>query len=205
MINSLISKKVYIKYPIQTFVFKTKFNNHNLLKNKLLNFFDDVDERYEFFNEQYSDFIDKLDWSQEKNFERPWCKFLEDHILQNLDFIIESVGYQNYKITSLWFQQYKIGSSHGWHVHGGNFTGIYYLELPKDAPTTQLIVPFTQNEIINLDVSEGDIILFPSHVIHRAPPMINQTRKTIISFNIDAEEVSLQTLDILKKLNQNNI
>jgi predicted 2-oxoglutarate/Fe(II)-dependent dioxygenase YbiX len=33
-------------------------------------------------------------------------------------------------------------------------------------------------------VEEGDVILFPSSAIHRAPVVLNDTRKTIVSWNL---------------------
>jgi len=51
--------------------------------------------------------------------------------------------------------------------------------LPPDAPKTEILI---DNEIIQLDVSEGDIVSFPAYIFHRSPPNKGRT-KTIISFN----------------------
>jgi hypothetical protein len=103
--------------------------------------------------------------------------------------------YKKAIIDKIWFQQYVNGNTHGWHTHGNNFTGVYYLELPNDAPKTQLVNPFSQTEIFEPDVKEGKIIIFPSYVIHRAPLVSNQNlRKTIISFNVDFENINENTL-----------
>ena len=76
-----------------------------------------------------------------------------------------------------------MGDIHGWHAHSDNFTGVYYLDLPTNAPKTQIINSFTQDNILTPEVEEGDLLMFPSYVIHRAPKITENINKTIISFN----------------------
>ena len=99
--------------------------------------------------------------------------------------MLTKLGYVEYAIDELWFQQYVQGGYHGWHAHGSSFTAVYYLELNADAPRTELVEPYMQGKKIVADVQEGDLLLFPSFVIHRAPKIVSDTRKTIISFNIN--------------------
>ena len=54
-------------------------------------------------------------------------------------------------------------------------------------------------KIINVDAEQGDIIIFPSMFIHRAPPSKTTKRKTIISFNFNAEYVEDNFLKEIKK------
>ena len=42
---------------------------------------------------------------------------------------------------------------------------------------------------MNLNCEEGDIVMFPSFMIHRAPPVQNDKTKTIISFNIEFKDI----------------
>ena len=67
------------------------------------------------------------------------------------------------------------------------YTGVYYVEFEKDFPKTELINQFDQNKKIIVDVKEGDIVIFPSFIIHRSPVMKIKKRKTIISFNLEFE------------------
>ena len=82
---------------------------------------------------------------------------------------IKKIGLSQVQIFELWFQQYGKGDTHGWHVHGHNFTGVYYLEFGKNSPKTQIVEPLSL-KIIDVDVKQGDVIIFPSMFIHRAPP-----------------------------------
>ena len=50
---------------------------------------------------------------------------------------------------------------------------------------TEYINPLDKNDIRFFDVQEGDLILFPSHLVHRAPVVKDDIIKTIISFNLD--------------------
>ena len=60
---------------------------------------------------------------------------------------------------------------------------LHYLELPEGTPKTQIINPYNQKDIIEVDVKEGDLLTFPSYVLHKAPKNNSDKRKTIISFN----------------------
>ena len=84
----------------------------------------------------------------------------------------------------LWFQQYLEGDTHGWHIHGDHFTGVYYLEFPEGCSQTEIVSPYNLT-IKKIDVVEGDFIVFPSHYIHRGLPNTKK-RKTIISYNFSA-------------------
>lgn len=59
----------------------------------------------------------------------------------------------------------------------------YHNEL-KEAVLSGIV---NQTEIAEFDIKEGDILTFPSFVIHRAPINTNTHRKTIISWNMDTE------------------
>ena len=138
-----------------------------------------------------------LDWEIRKDWNRPWVQLFRPNFELALNQAAQLNGYPNVLINELWFQQYKKGNEHGWHAHGHNFTGVYYLDFPEDAPTTELINPYLtvldnlskvdENELIVPDVNEGDILIFPSFVVHRAPVVEKDINKSIVSFNIDFE------------------
>jgi hypothetical protein len=61
-------------------------------------------------------------------------------------------------------------------------TSVYYLDFPKDSSKTEWIDPMDIT-VHQFDVEEGDIITFPSWIIHRAPENKSNDIKTIISWN----------------------
>ena len=92
--------------------------------------------------------------------------------------------FQGFEVKNFFYQQYKQAQYHGWHVHNCQFSGVYYLDMPKGTPKTEYRDPFT-DDIQELDVEEGDVVAFPSHLIHRAPANPVNIPKTIISFNFN--------------------
>ena len=56
--------------------------------------------------------------------------------------------------------------------------------MPSGTPKTEYRDPFT-DDVHELDVEEGDVVAFPSFLIHRAPPNMIDIPKTIISFNFN--------------------
>ena len=65
-----------------------------------------------------------------------------------------------------------------------DFTNIYYVELDDKSLTTILKDPETDEEIIP-DVKEGQILTFGADILHKSPRNFTNTRKTVISFNVE--------------------
>lgn len=165
-----------------------RFEKHDELKELILTAINNQKE-FDHLIETHDDVdITRCDWNTSRfNYDREWLKILRPHLFEHLNAVTKELGYALFKIREIWFQQYAQGSLHGWHVHASNWTNVYYLDLPENTPRTQYIDPFTQKEIYEFDVKEGDILTFPSFVIHRAPVNTCETRKTIISWNMDTE------------------
>lgn len=158
--------------------------DHENIKKETLDLIDDaVYFKLHAKDDYYDDSISKLDWDDARDFERPWVKFFMPYIQDYLNSLSFALGYQGAIIDEIWFQQYKNLDSHGWHTHGSNFTGVYYLEFDERSPKTEIIEPSHQNRKIIPDIKEGSVLIFPSYTIHRAPRIYNDIRKTIISFN----------------------
>jgi hypothetical protein len=193
------------KTPLNSFYLTFKLHHHEELKIKLLSLINNQNsESLEIKDLYYGDKISKLDWNDANNFNRPWVSLLLPKLQSQLNTVCQACGYQTALINELWFQQYTENDSHGWHVHGSNFTGVYYLDMPDGSPTTQLVTPLYQNEVITPDIREGYILIFPSFVIHRAPPIQQNLKKTIISFNCDFDMVRSDLLETFNLLMENN-
>tara|TARA_R100000687_G_C6300168_1_gene95504 strand:- start:145 stop:459 length:315 start_codon:yes stop_codon:yes gene_type:complete len=102
-------------------------------------------------------------------------------------------------IYQIWFQQYFKKGTHGWHIHGHNFTGVYYLDFDRTSPKTELVYPYKNKEKISINANEGDIVIFPSFAIHRGCQLLDDKTKTIISFNFSLKEI---TKEKMKELNE---
>ena len=134
---------------------------------------------------QFPDRVSKLDWSKGHDLTRPWVKIFFPNFDITIKNFIKGLGYNNYVIDAIWYQQYLEGDTHGWHTHGKTYTGVYYLEFPDKSSRTELYSPFNFKKH-TIKAKEGDIIIFPSHWIHRGPCNTSK-RKTIVYFNFEID------------------
>jgi hypothetical protein len=82
-------------------------------------------------------------------------------------------------IGNMWFAEYDHeGAIFNWHTHeGANMSGVLTVLLENSEEATQILgTP--------IDLEEGDVVLFPSMMPHRCPP-IGTTHKIVIGFNWD--------------------
>tara|TARA_B100001939_G_C16858748_1_gene580823 strand:+ start:505 stop:1083 length:579 start_codon:yes stop_codon:yes gene_type:complete len=180
------------KHILRDYIYHSEIKDHLKVKNFILNQIEKNNkESLEVTNSYFTDSIDKLDWNESKDSERPWVKFFLPSFTNAVNEFLKNSLYCGIQLKEIWYQQYLNNGTHGWHIHGHHYTGVYYLEFPNKSSKTELIFPFN-NKSQTINVSEGDIIIFPSHIIHRGLP--NQSkRKTIISFNFDIVDDKLGT------------
>jgi hypothetical protein len=170
--------------PLNCFYSVSKFDSHEAYKEELL-------KRLEYASykspkhEKAEVSITKTDWYISTSLDREWLKLIIKDLSSHISASYLELGYGGFTLNEIWFQQYLENSEHGWHTHSGNFTNVYYVELPEDAPKTTIVDPYTKKQII-LDVKEGDIVTFPSFVLHKTLPNQSKNRKTIISYNTNA-------------------
>jgi hypothetical protein len=164
------------------------FAQHNMLKQTLLEQIASQKTANVIIDKLDNTNITRCDWqgySKDKN--REWVKTLLPYLTSHLMSWITSIGFKSFIISELWFQQYALGSEHDWHIHGCNWTGVYFLDLPNVDLRTQFKDPMNINSINKFNVKEGDILIFPSFVIHKAPRNDDLNLKTIISWNMNTE------------------
>lgn len=96
--------------------------------------------------------------------------------------------------TEVWFQKYETNMNHAVHNHGPTgFSSVCFIEYNNNfhKPTT-FISPFGnyitgELERYEPDVEEGDIIFFPSNLLHYAPSNLSNEIRIIMSFNLKIE------------------
>tara|TARA_B100000287_G_scaffold287315_1_gene270801 strand:+ start:256 stop:867 length:612 start_codon:yes stop_codon:yes gene_type:complete len=172
---------------------KSRIREHDIIKDELLSLIGDTasqsikedDDGSKSWNidPNHVDRMAVLDWDSSYDSSRPWVQKFFNLWFPNLRDVLKSMGYTGVEIRQCWFQQYEKGDQHGWHIHGAQFTGVYYLEFPSKSARTEICSPYSKN-IKKVNVKEGDFIVFPSHWIHRAPPNTSE-RKTIVSYNFN--------------------
>ena len=116
-------KELKLKFPL----FQTKFFDHEKLKKSLI---DKINKSNHNDTNGINDSIEKFDWNIAKDIERDWVKELIQPIYSQLNVFAQKMGYRRLTIKQIWFQKYVKNSVHNWHIHGDNYTGVYYLKLP---------------------------------------------------------------------------
>jgi hypothetical protein len=114
-----------------------------------------------------------------------------DILLEEIKLFEKEIGIDFYS-TAVWFQKYENNMNHAVHTHGPKgFSSICFIEYNKNfhKPTT-FVSPFGNYftgdlERYEPDVEEGDIIFFPSNLLHYAPTNLSKITRTIMSFNLD--------------------
>ena len=187
------------KFKLDTPCLLDSFKDHKKLKDTLVSLIKET--KADYLNEQqdyYSDLIHRLDWSQSKDKNREWVKHILPSLQNHFENYAKKLGYEKVDVTNIWFPQYNKNGNHGWHTHAENYTGVYYVQFSNKCAKTQLIDPFSQNKKIEIEAKEGDIVIFPSYVIHRATEQKENLEKIIISFNINFTKI---LPNLFKKIN----
>jgi len=170
----------FIQCPIiVTSVYKFKEK-----KQSILDAINNSAEAYPELNTKVELNVLKSDWHNNENPDREWFQmvypFLHDNILQSC----KTIGFNSYNLLQAWFQQYTHLGSHGWHIHSGNFSGVFYVDLPQSSPVTLFCDPLSK-ETFFPNATEGDVVIFPSFILHKSVHNQSKETKTIISFNFD--------------------
>ena len=189
------------KIKINTSAILKKFKYHQEIKDDLLKKIDDsYNDNLNVKDDYYGDEIHRLDWSKNLDYNREWVRLVKPKLEEHFNECAIDLNYKNCEVRGMWYQQYLKNNVHGWHTHGENYTGVYYLEFSKESPKTELIDQYDIHKKITIDAKEGDIIIFPSFIIHRAPKITNDIRKTIISFNLQFNLVNEKIFSIIDNL-----
>jgi hypothetical protein len=114
-----------------------KFDKHSVYKKDLLNFFKLENNSIDKKDDYFTDTIHKLDWHDSYNFNRSWVKLIIKDLENYFENCLSVFNYEKVSIDNIWFQQYNQNGTHGWHTHGGNYTGVYYVEFDKECANTE--------------------------------------------------------------------
>ena len=170
-----------------------KMINHDEIRDRILLEISKTSDGNEYNDSLYSrDSVSKLDWSNSKDPQRPWVKIFLPSFFETIEEFLIKSAYKKINLNDVWYQQYEEGDCHGWHIHSDHFTGVYYLEFPESASSTEICSPYDLKGR-EIKTTEGDMIIFPSHWIHRGLPN-NKDRKTIVSFNFSLDALYIDNV-----------
>ena len=99
-------------------------------------------------------------------------------------------------IASAWCERSKKYDAHGPHNHGATgFSAVLYVEYDQfEHEATRFYSPFSDaatGDLLEYQpvVKEGDLMVFPSYLIHEGPMNKSDKERIIVSFNIMGEDV----------------
>jgi len=128
--------------------------------------------------------IFNTDWHLAANVVRPYFDVVRSTIAEHVEAIRVDQKYDTVSVGSVWFQQYKKGDFHGWHNHSQcTFSSVYYVDLAGGTPKTSFLYNGVEFDV---EVSEGDILTFPSYLAHKSGVNASENIKTVIAFNANA-------------------
>lgn len=143
---------------------------------------DQKDPAYRPRVDYYTDYGQKQSWRKTL-----WDEFLEPAMKPFIDGT-------HTKLQDIWAQQYidQVGFTAHRHQPMG-YSCVLYAEFdPKVHWATTLFRPFidpndirNSNEVFTPDVEEGDILIFPSWMMHQAAPSDTKIPRTIVAFNLE--------------------
>ena len=131
-------------------------------------------------------------------------KYLSKEIKKNIKKFLESEKVQNIKkikILDLWVVRQFKGEYNPVHYHNGDLSGVGYIKLPKGMTKNNLVSHkkfrtngtidfingqknFLSRSIYNVIPKIGELILFPSHLMHTAYPFNIKGERRSFSFNV---------------------
>ena len=86
--------------------------------------------------------------------------------------------YYSYDNYDLWVNFSKKGDNNPPHDHTGTVSGIIYVSNPDDTPT------IFKNDFHYVG-KRGEILLFPSNLVHSVPKQITDSERITLSFNLE--------------------
>ena len=165
-------------FSIPASVYLSTVDNHSSIKESIL-------EQIASMGDHRFGNISNTDWHLSTETNRPYYDIVKPLIDKHNEEIRTLLGYNTISMENYWFQQYKTGDFHEWHVHNKClFSNIYFVNLTGDNPKTRFGY---LGEEFYVPVEEGTILTFPSYLHHRSPENTSSEKKTVISWNTDCE------------------
>tara|TARA_R100000963_G_C4642925_1_gene106620 strand:- start:576 stop:1100 length:525 start_codon:yes stop_codon:yes gene_type:complete len=157
----------------------TSFKDHLLHKRKVLDLIRDMPPVP---TQDTSESLTKTDFYLPAEVRKEYWDYFYPHLQTSLVDMAHSFKSKYYIIHHVWFQQYEKKNFQGWHNHSAcQFSNVYFLELPD----TEIATEFEDGS--KVEVKEGDLLTFSSHLYHRSPINKSNKRKSVVVFNSSFE------------------
>ena len=156
-------------------IYVVDIKKHDENKDALLDYFEMMQTTYNIKQDEYISFTD---YFSHFNYHPPYEQLFHKTIGDELQTFCDSLDEQlTFHMQGCWVHQYETNNSFGWHTHEFcQFAAVYYLELPDDSEAAQF-----RPHIKVPPIKEGQLIIFPAWLPHRAPKNKSKNRNTVIT------------------------
>jgi hypothetical protein len=169
---------------INCYVYPTKnWNEKKLLISK---FIDDT-KLYRTDEQNY----DNDRFANEKSYLKEFCEIFDEELQQ----FAKELKVTKIKFLDIWKVSYYKGDYQMVHNHGSRgFSGVLYLDYdPKVHTPTYFMSPIMNpvrdiNNLVYMKMNEGDIILFPSSILHFTKVNESEKPRSTLAFDLLVEE-----------------
>ena len=136
----------------------------------------------------------QTDYMEERENRPPYKEFISDCIEDKLNDFCQDIqiSRHNLVIDDMWYETAKKYDNHAVHNHKAyGYSACWYVDFDSTEHTSTIFYsPF--NNFINGDlmnyqpsnVMEGDLILFPSTIMHETSCNESSKDRTVVSFNV---------------------
>jgi hypothetical protein len=122
-----------------------------------------------------------------RSYIQPFCKIFSEE----LNEFGKAAMLSRLDVLSIWTIKYENGDYHPAHNHrSAGYSGILYLDYDAELHTpSTYICPFNnpvsdRTQLFTPEVKEGDLIIFPSSVLHYCAPNASDMPRRIVSFDM---------------------
>ena len=167
--------------PFQLYIYFAYVDEWKSKKKEILSLVDFNDEipskKYE--NLAYSDYGMDKPYPEFLDMLEPYLKWFHDNV------------YNYQRIVGPWCQKQLAGDYHNTHDHGSiGYSAVFYAKMNPDVHDgTHFVSPFpypidggVQNR--SFETIEGDLMVFPAHLLHNSLPHKSDEERIIFSFNL---------------------
>lgn len=171
-------------------IFVKHIENHSELKEELLDIIESMKAHYDLQMPKNFEKMSKskdgyrssgdikyADYYNEKFKDNlPYRELVQDNMDPYMKQIADEFHCKSWTYKSMWYHEYHKGDSFDWHNHqNSHMTCVYYLDLPENVQGTEILDH-------DVDVKEGDVIIFPSILAHMSPQIHTDNIKKVIAW-----------------------
>jgi uncharacterized protein (TIGR02466 family) len=160
--------------------------------------------KFENISDNFYNTSNRLGYQSKKNLHesKPFYPLSEAIIRNVKNLLVEKKINAIPLISSMWLNVNTKYSFNHVHTHGDWYSGILWLKTPVNCGKLFFVNPCVSaqqqinkiegypTEILSIQPSEGELILFPSYLPHGIEPNMSETPQFCISFNIELKNVS---------------